>query len=89
MQGLLELSTQSCPLGATSGLATAGAERGGTTMDTAVSFRLRLTQVSGLSQWLFPFNVRKYSGYHGNQGPAGNKSSIPACPSSSYRELGV
>lgn len=45
-QGLLELSTQSCPLGVTSGLATAGAERGGTTIDTAVSSRLRLTQVS-------------------------------------------
>lgn len=41
MQDLLELSTQSCPLGAKSGLATAGAERGGTTMDT--TSRLRLT----------------------------------------------
>lgn len=88
-QGLLELSTQSCPLGATSGLAAAGAERGGTTMDTAISSRLRLTQVSGFSPWLIPFKVRECRGYHGNQGPGGNRSSIPACPSSSHSELGV
>lgn len=41
--GLLELFTQSCPLGATSGLAGAGAGRGETTMDTAISSCLRLT----------------------------------------------
>lgn len=34
MPGLLELSTQSCPRGATSGLAGAGAGRGDTTTDT-------------------------------------------------------
>lgn len=43
MPGLLELPTQSCPLGATSGLAGARAGRGDTTMDTAISSCLRLT----------------------------------------------
>lgn len=41
--GLREPSTQSCPPGATSGLVGAGAGRGDTTMDTAISSCLRLT----------------------------------------------
>lgn len=44
MQCLLKLSTQSCPPGATSGLAVDGAGRGdGAMMDAAISFRFRLT----------------------------------------------
>lgn len=72
MQGLLKLSTYSCPLGATSCLVVAGTARDdGAMMNTALSFHFRLPPgLCNVKAAVF-FRARECSGYHGNQGLVG------------------
>lgn len=80
MPGLLELPTQSCPLGAPH-LAWLELEQEGVIPQWTLSFLL-LTADSrrlGRPRGLFSFSGRECRGYHRNQGPP-NRSSIPARP---------
>lgn len=81
---------QSCPLGATSSPAVAGAGRGdGTTMDTAIFFHFRLTPGLWVVSVAISLQGQEMQWLPGKPRPGVRKSSIPACPSRSHRKLGV